>query len=119
MTKHTVFMALPLLFASAFVQAQSGMGEGSASYYGNEFAGRRTANGETFNPRALTAAHRSAGFGTQIRVTNLANGKQVVVRINDRGPWTKGRIIDLSYAAAQKIGMVQSGTARVRLHVAD
>jgi rare lipoprotein A len=63
----------------------------------------------------LTAAHRSAPFGSRIRVTNLANGRDVIVRVNDRGPWTKGRIIDVSHAAARQIGMHQSGTARVRL----
>jgi rare lipoprotein A len=93
------------------------LGTGAASYYSNEFAGRRTASGEAFNPKALTAAHRTAAFGSRIRVTNLGNGKQVTVRVNDRGPWTKGRIIDLSYAAAQKLGMHRSGTARVRLNL--
>jgi rare lipoprotein A len=92
-----------------------GLGVGTASYYSNEFAGRRTASGEIFNPKALTAAHRSAAFGSRIKVTHLGNGKEVIVRVNDRGPWTKGRIIDLSYAAAQKIGLHQSGTARVKL----
>jgi rare lipoprotein A len=91
------------------------LGSGSASYYSNEFAGRRTASGETFNPKALTAAHRTAAFGTRIRVTHLGNGKQVTVRINDRGPFTRGRIIDLSYAAAKQIGMHHSGTAKVKL----
>ncbi len=95
------------------------LGTGGASYYSNEFAGRRTASGETFNPKALTAAHRTAPFGSHIQVTNLSNSKQVTVRVNDRGPWTKGRIIDLSYAAAQKLGMHHSGTARVRLTLVD
>jgi rare lipoprotein A len=91
------------------------LGTGRASYYNNEFAGHRTANGERFNPSALTAAHRSAAFGSHIRVTNLGNGKEVIVRVNDRGPWTGGRIIDLSFAAAKRIGMQHSGTAKVRL----
>jgi rare lipoprotein A len=91
------------------------LGTGRASYYSNEFAGKRTANGERFNPSALTAAHRTARFGSHIRVTNLGNGKQVTVRVNDRGPWTGGRIIDLSFAAAKRIGMHNSGTAKVRL----
>jgi rare lipoprotein A len=95
------------------------LGSGGASYYSNEFAGRRTASGEAFNPKALTAAHRTARFGSQIRVTHLGNGRQVVVRINDRGPWTRGRIIDLSYAAAKKIGMHNSGTAKVKLTLVD
>jgi rare lipoprotein A len=69
----------------------------------------------TFNPNALTAAHRTAAFGSLIRVTHLGNGKEVTVRVNDRGPFTRGRIIDISYAAAKKIGMHHSGTAKVRL----
>jgi rare lipoprotein A len=91
------------------------IGEGQASYYGNELAGNRTASGERFNPRALTAAHRTLPLGTKIRVTNKANGKSVIVRINDRGPFVKSRLIDVSYAAAQQISMIRSGHARVRL----
>ncbi len=105
--------AATLLTAQAVIAAD--LGSGMASYYGNEFAGKRTANGEVFNPSAMTAAHRSIPFGSRVKVTNLANGKEVVVRINDRGPWKKGRIIDVSHAAAKKLGMVASGTARVRL----
>ena len=88
---------------------------GIASYYGARFAGRKTANGERFNPSKMTAAHKSLRFGTRVRVTNLRNGRQVTVRINDRGPFVRGRIIDLSRAAASKIGMIQRGHARVRL----
>lgn len=91
------------------------LGSGIASYYGNGFAGKRTASGETFNPSDLTAAHRSAPFGSRIRVTNLANGKDVVVRVNDRGPWTGGRVIDVSHAAAKKLDMIARGTVRVKL----
>lgn len=90
---------------------------GVASYYGPGFHGKKTANGERFNMNALTAAHRTLPFGTRVRVTNLDNGRSVVVRINDRGPFAKGRIIDLSKVAAKRIGMIQSGTARVRLEV--
>ena len=89
--------------------------EGTASWYGPGFAGRRTASGETFRPSELTAAHRTLPFGTLVRVTNLDNGTRVVVRINDRGPFSKGRIIDLSRRAAQELDMLRSGTARVRL----
>jgi len=89
--------------------------EGMASYYGAELAGNRTANGERFNPNALTAAHRNLPMNTRLRVTNKANGKSVIVRINDRGPFAKGRIIDVSRAAAEKISMIRSGTARVAL----
>ncbi len=95
------------------------LGSGTASYYSNEFAGRRTASGETFNPGALTAAHRTARFGSRIRVTHLGNGREVTVRINDRGPFARGRIIDLSHAAAKKIGLHKSGTAKVRLTLVE
>jgi len=90
---------------------------GKATYYGKKFHGRKTASGETFNMHALTAAHRKLRFGTKLRVTNLANGMSVVVRVNDRGPFVKGRIIDLSYGAAKKIGLVQSGVAKVKLEI--
>lgn len=88
---------------------------GVASYYGKEFSGRRTANGERFNPFGLTAAHRSYAFGTKLRVTNLKTGKAVIVRVSDRGPFARGRVIDLSLGAAHAIGMVRSGTAKVRI----
>ena len=90
---------------------------GLASYYGPEFAFRRTANGEMFDPHRMTAAHRSLPFNTRIRVTNLANGRRVVLRINDRGPYRKGRILDLSYAAAKRLGFAKGGLARVRIDV--
>jgi rare lipoprotein A len=88
---------------------------GMASYYGSELHGHKTASGERFDMYKLTAAHPSLPFGACVRVTNLANGKSVVVRINDRGPHTKRRIIDLSYAAAKQIGMVGTGTAKVKI----
>ena len=88
---------------------------GIASYYGGKFHGRRTASGEIFNKNALTAAHRSLPFGTKLKVTNLRNGRTVIVRINDRGPHVRGRIIDLSHAAAKKIGL--KGLVRVKLVV--
>ena len=91
------------------------VGEGKASYYSDQFHGRRTANGETFNMNKLTAAHPSLPFGTWVRVTNMHNGKDVVVRINDRGPFVKGRIIDLSIHAAKELGIIQSGTVKVKL----
>ena len=90
---------------------------GIASFYSTKFNGRRTASGEKFNSSALTAAHLSLPFGSLVKVTNMRNGKTVVVRINDRGPHVKGRIIDLSKAAATKIGIGRAGTARVRLEV--
>ena len=88
---------------------------GMASYYGNELAGNRTASGERFDPSQLTAAHRSLPFGSKVRVTNTSNGDSVIVRINDRGPFSHGRVIDVSTAAAREIGMHRSGTARVKL----
>ena len=90
---------------------------GVASYYGPEFAFRRTANGEMFDPKDMTAAHRSLPFNTRIRVTNLANGRRVVLRVNDRGPYRKGRVIDVSYAAAKRLGFAKRGLARVRIDV--
>lgn len=92
---------------------------GMASWYGPSFHGRRTANGERYDMHELTAAHPSLPFGTRVAVTNLRNGKQVVVRINDRGPFTKQRIVDLSYAAASALGVVGPGTARVGLSLLE
>ncbi|HUP58925.1 MAG TPA: septal ring lytic transglycosylase RlpA family protein [Thermoanaerobaculia bacterium] len=91
--------------------------EGLASWYGQEFAGRTTANGEIFDPEILTAAHRTLPFGTLVRVTNVRSGGSVVVRINDRGPFIESRIIDLSYAAAKEIDMVEIGITPVRIEV--
>jgi len=90
---------------------------GTASWYGPGFDGRRTANGETFDMNALTAAHRTLPFGTRVRVTNLANGESVIVRINDRGPYVGNRVIDLSRGAADAVNMVDSGLARVSLEI--
>ena len=115
-------VALSLIAVPVLAQAgdvRNLIGEGMASYYGSEFAGSRTANGERFDPDAMTAAHRTLSFGSRVAVTNLANGQEVIVRINDRGPWGKGRIIDISHAAAREIGMHRSGTARVKLELLD
>ena len=90
---------------------------GYASYYAHRFHGRETAFGETYDERALTAAHRSLPQGTRIRVTNLANGREVVLRINDRGPHVRNRLIDVSFAAAEKLRFVRQGLARVRVEV--
>lgn len=90
---------------------------GIASWYGPEFHGRPTSSREIFDQNDLTAAHPTLPFGTMVLVTNLENGRQVTVRINDRGPFVKGRIIDLSYAAARLLGLVGPGTARVRIEV--
>jgi rare lipoprotein A len=90
---------------------------GVASWYGPGFHGNATANGERYDQNAMTAAHRTLPFNTVVRVTNLDNSKSVVVRINDRGPYVDNRVIDLSYAAAREIGMIDAGLARVRLQL--
>jgi len=91
--------------------------QGVASYYGGKFHGRKTASGERFNKWAMTAAHKTRPLGTKVRVTNLRNGESVEVKINDRGPYIKGRVIDLSRGAAEEIGMVHAGTAKVKVEV--
>ena len=88
---------------------------GKASYYCDGFDGRKTANGETFHKNELTAAHKTLPFGTVVKVRNLQNGKTIKVRINDRGPYAKGRIIDLSEEAAKKLNMINQGVAEVEL----
>lgn len=92
---------------------------GRATFYGDKFHGRKTASGERFSQRKMTAAHRSLPFGTRVRVTNLNNGKSVVVRINDRGPFGRDRrrVIDLSKAAARALDFIQSGWTRVKIEV--
>jgi len=90
---------------------------GRASWYGEAHHGRLTASGERYDMHAMTAAHPTLAFGTRVRVTNLANGRRAVVRINDRGPFRRGRIIDVSYAAARELKMIGPGVARVRLVV--
>jgi rare lipoprotein A len=92
---------------------------GQASWYGPGFHGRKTASGERFDQHQLTAAHRKLPLGTRATVTNLGNGRTVEVEINDRGPYVGGRIIDLSKAAARKLGMEHSGTAKVRVVVTE
>lgn len=89
--------------------------EGLASFYGEAHHGKKTANGERFDMNALTCAHRTAPFGARLRVTDLASGRSVVVRVNDRGPYSGGRILDLSYGAAKALGIVGRGVARVRV----
>lgn len=90
---------------------------GFASYYSDEFIGKRTSSGEYYNPQEFTAAHRTLPFGTKIRVTNLENGKQAVVRVNDRGPFIDGRIIDLSKSAAKFLGFLEKGIVKVQIEV--
>lgn len=95
------------------------IGSGVASYYADKFNGRRTASGESFSNGAMTAAHRSLPFGSKVRVTNPANGRSVVVRINDRGPFHGGRVIDLSKSAASTLGLIQRGSGRVELSLVN
>jgi rare lipoprotein A len=100
--------------------SQAGLGQefqrGTASWYGPGFHGRRTASGERFNSSDMTAAHRSLPFGTRLRVVNESNGRSVVVRVNDRGPFAHRRIIDLAKGPAQALGLTSSGTGYVSLH---
>lgn len=99
--------------------ANAAIGRGVASWYGPNFNGRPTANGERYDMHEMTAAHPTLPFGTLVEVRNVSNGRSAVVRINDRGPYKKSRVIDLSYAAARSIGVVQSGTATVELFLAN
>ena len=120
MTKASNALAIAAVVLGCALGATSALAEeskpiqtGAASWYGPGFHGKRTANGETFNTNALTAAHKTLPFGTELRVTNERTGKSVVVRINDRGPYAHGRVIDLSKAAAEAVGI--SGVGKVTL----
>ena len=106
---YIAFIAFLFSFTALQAQTQSG----NASFYAKKFTGRRTANGERMHHDSLTCAHRTYPFGTLLRVTNPANGKQVIVRVTDRGPYVKGRIIDLSARAAREIGILAQGIAPV------
>ena len=101
-------LSIAMAISGVAEAAQTGM----ASYYKQ---GRRTANGERFNPHGYTAAHRSLPFGTKVLVTNLKTGQSVIVRINDRGPFSHGRVIDLSLGAAKVVGLTRSGVAKVKI----
>ncbi|MGZ3459735.1 MAG: septal ring lytic transglycosylase RlpA family protein [Archangium sp.] len=90
--------------------------EGLASYYGPGLSGHRTASGEKLDPKGFTAAHRKLPFGTCLRVVNMENGRSVEVRVNDRGPFVQGRVVDVSLAAAKRLGLLDKGVARVRLY---
>jgi rare lipoprotein A len=91
--------------------------QGRVSWYGPGFHGRRTANGEVFDTHELTMAHRSLPMGTSVRVTNLENGRSVVLRVNDRGPYVRGRVADLSHAAAERLGFVDEGVVPARIEL--
>lgn len=103
---------------SVFI-ADSFQKTGKASFYGDKFHGRKTASGEKYDRSLFTAAHRTFPFGTVVKVTNNNNGRSVVVRINDRGPHTRGRIVDLSHIAAEKIGMIQNGVVPVTIEIVN
>ncbi|OEC35544.1 rare lipoprotein A [Pseudomonas cuatrocienegasensis] len=114
----TLLIALAMLGGCASqgsIDANGYRNEGQASYYGARHHGNKTASGERFDQNALTAAHRTLPFGTRVRVTNLRNERSVVVRINDRGPYARGRIIDLSRKAAEQLDMIRAGVVPVRV----
>ncbi len=116
-TKETSIAAALLGLGSSLVFTASASAEtvGVASFYGGSHHGGPTASGERFNQNAMTAAHRSLPLGSQVRVTNLGNGKSVTLRINDRGPFVRGRIIDVSRGAAAELGFIGNGLAKVRV----
>jgi rare lipoprotein A len=114
-----VLSVLALLWAGGCAQNSGDVQEGEASFYADSLHGSPTANGETYDRNALTAAHPSLPFGTRLRVTSVETGKSVVVVVNDRGPYADGRIVDLSRAAARAIGLIDEGHARVRLEVIE
>ena len=117
--KHRYAVILIWILMILAWPVMAGTEEGSASYYADSLSGNPTASGEPYDKNALTAAHRTLPFDTMVKVTNLDNGKTVVVRINDRGPHSKSRIIDVSGAAAKQLGLIDSGTAKVRVEVQD
>lgn len=111
-----------LLLVGIDAQARVSQGhtqDGMASYYHDRFHGRKTASGAAYNKNALSAAHKSLPLGTEVRVTDTRSGKSVIVKINDRGPFVKGRVIDLSRAAARQIGLTKKGLAKVKVEVLD
>jgi rare lipoprotein A len=110
-------LVLPVLLLTAAVLCAEPDLQGVASWYGGKFHGRLTSSGEVFDTNEMTAAHRTLPFGTMVKVTNEDNGKSAVVKINDRGPFVDGRIIDLSRAAAEEIDMLSQGVARVSLEI--
>jgi len=111
--------AVSLTKAGAGESAKSSPTTGVASYYGAQYHGKPTASGEIFDMNQLTAAHPSYAFGTRVKVTHSGNNRSVIVRINDRGPFIKGRVIDLSRAAAEKLQMAKSGLAQVKLEIVE
>lgn len=108
-----------LLFLAIFTTQSVIAEEGIAAYYSDVFQGKKTASGDIYDRNKLTAAHKTLPYGTRVKVTRLKNDKSVIVTITDRGPYTKKRIIDLSYAAAQKIDLIRSGISMVRLEILE
>lgn len=115
--KHFLLFLLLLVWSTALFAQGDIETVGMASFYANKFEGRRTSSGEIFHQRKFTCAHRTLPFGTQLLVTNLANQKSVVVTVNDRGPYGKGRVVDLTTAAAKELDFIKDGTTRVQLEI--
>ena len=114
--KKPVLFLLGFAFTVGFTSCfRKGSETGMASFYADKYVGRKTSNGEKFKQNKLTAAHKTLPFGTKVKVTNLSNGQSVKVRVNDRGPFIQGRIIDLSKKAAKKIDMVNAGVTKVTI----
>ena len=116
LSKYLIISIFIALSTSACAK-NNGIQTGNGSWYGKKFQGRLTANGEKYNMYALTAAHKTLPFNTMVEVTNLSNNRKVIVRINDRGPYAKGRIIDLSYLGAKKLGYANKGVAKLKIKV--
>ena len=112
-TQFKMILLAALLLSG--LTAQAGTEEGNASYYADSLDGNPTASGEPYDKNAMTAAHKTLPFGTEVKVINLSNQKAAIVRINDRGPHSKSRIIDVSGAAARELGLLDSGSAKVRI----
>ncbi len=112
-----ILLLITTIFCNICTIQESKTQKGMASYYHNNLHGRSTASGELYDKNKLSGAHRSLPFGSKVKVTNLTNQKSVVVTINDRGPYVKKRIIDISYAAAKKIDMIKAGVIEVQLEI--
>jgi len=115
--RYTIFSLLIISLSSCTLAKNKSIETGNGSWYGKKFQGKPTASGEPFNMYALTAAHRTLPFNTMIKVTNLQNSRSIVVRVNDRGPYSKSRIIDLSYLGAKKLGYLNKGVAKLKIEV--
>ena len=112
--KNIILTLICFVLSGTIAMAQE-VQTGKASYYGKKFHGRRTSNGSIYHIDSLTCAHRTYSFGTLLKVRNVKNGKEVIVKVNDRGPFITGRIIDLSYTAAKEIGMLSAGVVNVEV----